>query len=107
MSFKKLLNTFCDIQEAQKTQSASGQITDTFKTLHLNVPCRLRNRTADEKITSHTQYQTSTHALYTEHIKINPTTMRVLIKEEAYKIIGVIDMGGANKYLCLYLERYH
>ncbi|WP_424244677.1 head-tail adaptor [Elusimicrobium posterum] len=105
MSFASLLNTVCDLEITKpEQQNSTGENKDNWEVLYRNVKCRLRNRSVDERVSSTAKYMNSTHALYTEYLKINPAITRAVIKDKVYNITGILNMGGGHEYLCLYLE---
>lgn len=106
MSFKTLLNKTCAIESASyQTAQNSGQQTITYTSFAQNIPCRLRTRTVSERRYSSPAYQKATHALYLEEITLPQTDFRVTIDNKNYTVTGHLSLGGAGKYLCLYLER--
>jgi head-tail adaptor len=107
MSFKAMLNRTCDIESASFSENAAtGEKRYLWAPWKSGVKCRLRNRAANERITGSAEYQTSSHALYLEFLRLDKTAARIVLDEKIYKITGVIDMGGSGEYLCLYLEKW-
>lgn len=106
MSFKALLNRVCDIEKLSLgSVDAYGSRSETWETLKREVPCRLRTRSAGEKHYSSPEYQYATHSLYLEYLSLPQGRLRAKIGGFYYDITGRIELGGAKKYLCLYLER--
>lgn len=105
MSFKSLLNKVCDIELISFSPDASGAQNPSYAKLHANIPCRLRTRSTWERRYGDPAYQKSTHSLYMAFLNLTPSTIRVVLENEAYNVTGAADLGGAQRYLCLYLER--
>lgn len=107
MSFKSLLNKTCDIEVLSfESCLITGQKIESWSVLFTAVPCRLRSRAVSERKYSDPEYQKSTHALYIPCRKFAKKTLRIVLEGEVYSVVGHIDMGGKDKYLCLYIERY-
>ncbi|MGB2579691.1 head-tail adaptor [Elusimicrobium simillimum] len=105
MSFTSLLNKTCNIEICTKTQCpVTGEIKNTWHTLYNNIKCRIRTRSADERISSYNEYKLSTHAMYLEYLKLDDALTRIVLDGEIYHIKGQLNMGGGHEYLCLYLE---
>ncbi|MDD6173657.1 MAG: hypothetical protein ACI352_04370 [Elusimicrobiaceae bacterium] len=106
MSFKCLLNRTCDIELISLASPDNfGGRTEESKTLFTSLPCRLRTRNAGEKRYSSPEYQYATHSLYLEYVKLPKGRLRIKTGSVYYDVCGRIELGGAQKYLCLYLER--
>lgn len=108
MSFNSLLNKTCDIEYCQTASSADdGHPVETWQTLKSSVPCRLRTRSLSEARYSAPAYQEAQCALYVAAFKYSCAlgNMRVRFGAEVYDVIGKINMGGEDKYFCLYLRR--
>ena len=106
MSFKTLLNKTCTVQSSSyQTAQDSGQQTITYTNFATNVPCRLRTRNISERRYGNPSYQKATHALYLEEITLPQSDIRIIIGSKNYTVVGSISLGGAGKYLCLYIER--
>jgi hypothetical protein len=102
-----MLNKTCDIEHgavAQDTQTGAQKL--TWQPLHLGVCCRLRARAVSERKYGDVNYQKATHALYIQKRRLAKKHLRVALENKYFDVIGYIDLGGADKYLCLYLERY-
>lgn len=107
MSFKSLLNKTCTIESAAyQTAQNSGQQNITYSSFAQDVPCRLRTRSVSERRYSSPAYQKATHALYLEHRSLPTGDFKVIIDNKSYFVVGVLDLGGEGRYLCLYLERF-
>ncbi len=106
MSFKALLNRVCDIEKLSLgSADAYGSRGETWTLLKSEAPCRLRTRSACEKHYSSPEYQYATHSLYLEYLDLPKGRLRAKIGGVYYDITGRIELGGAKRYLCLYLER--
>ncbi len=106
MSFKSLLNRTCDIELVSfGVCDGFGGRTEEKQTLFTALPCRLRTRNSGEKRYSSPEYQYATHSLYLEYVKLPKGRLRVKTGGLYYEVCGRIELGGAQKYLCLYLER--
>jgi len=108
MSFKSMLNKLCDIEMSTLSNVAPhGRQHQKWVALVRNVPCRLRGRNVSERRYGDVNYQKATHALYTMTRKFTAgTILRIVCEGRYYDVIGRLDLGGADKYLCFYLERY-
>jgi len=107
MSFRSMLNKVCDIEEQSLyTSAADGEQQQTWQPLYTGVPCRLRARAVSERKYGPASYQKATHALYTENKKFKKgAVLRVVLDDYFYEVSGRINLGGEDKYLCLYVER--
>ena len=107
MSLKTLLNKTCQINQITYTQaSASGQQTVTTAVLQSALPCRLRTRTVSERKYSMPAYALATHSIYIPAKSgLYGKKLSVIIDGNTYDVIGLIDMGGAERLFCLYAER--
>ncbi len=105
MSFKSLLNKVCDIELISLSVSPQGEQQESYTKLYNALPCRLRARSVWERRYGDPAYQKSTHSLYLEGINITAGKVRIVMENAPYNVVGVTDMGGAGRYLCLYLER--
>lgn len=106
MSFKALLNRVCDIEKLSLDSADTyGERAESWEILKSDIPCRLRTRSAGEKYYSSPEYQYATHSLYLEYLTLPKGRIRAKIGGVYYDITGRIELGGAKKYLCLYLER--
>jgi len=107
MSFRSMLNKTCDIEEQTlTTANGDGEQLQTWQPLYEGVRCRLRSRAVSERRYGPVNYQKATHALYTAAKKFpKKAVLRVLCEGKYYDVVGRLDLGGADKYLCLYLER--
>jgi hypothetical protein len=104
MSFKALLNKTCDIELITLCASSGGEQKETYTKIFSSLPCRLRTRSVWERRYGDPAYQKSDHILYLNFVLIN-ADVRVLLDGVPYRVTGQADMGGAKRYLCLYLER--
>lgn len=106
MSFKTLLNRICDIELLCLGAADSfGSRAEEWQNICSSLPCRLRTRNAGEKRFASPEYQYATHSLYLEYLKLPKGRLRVKTGGIYYEVCGGIELGGAQKYLCLYLER--
>jgi len=108
MSFNSLLNKTCDIEYCQRTCDAAGQSIESWQSLHSALACRLRTRSVSERRYGSPAYQEAQAALYLRAFSYSCalSDMRVNFEGKVYDIVGKINMGGADKYFCLYLRRY-
>ncbi|MBU1067733.1 phage head closure protein [Patescibacteria group bacterium] len=110
MSFKSLLNATCKIQRNTKSQSAtSGEITNTWNTIYPSVKCRLDEaRSNSGEITKETaQYTKATHVVFMEKSSYLSFTEkdRIIIDDNNYQILIIIDAGGAGLYNQVMVKR--
>lgn len=106
MSFKTLLNKTCTIKSAvYQTDQNSGQQNITYSDFATNVPCRLRTRALSERRYGSPAYQKATHALYLTERALPDNDFCIVINGKNYNVVGSLSLGGAGRYLCLYLER--
>ena len=107
MSFKSMLNKVCDIEISSLSATVpDGGQRQNWAALYSGAPCRLRSRAVSERRYGDVNYQKATHALYTAAKKFpKKAVLRVLCEGKYYDVVGRLDLGGADKYLCLYLER--
>lgn len=100
-----MLNKVCDIEHLSlSSQSASGERLKEWQIVHSDIPCRLRTRNAGEKRFIAPEYQHANYSLYLEYLTLPKGRLRVKINGAYYLVGGRLNMGGAEKYLCLYLE---
>lgn len=106
MSFKNLLNKTCDIEVLSfNGQLQGGQRKEVYTTFASALPCRLRTRNAAEKNFSSPEYQHAAYSLYLEYLALPKGRLRVKIGSSYYPVSGCLNMGGAERFLCLYLEK--
>ena len=106
MSFKTLLNKTCTLKSASyQTAQNSGEQKITYTDFATNVPCRLRTRTVSERRYGTPAYQKATHALYMVERVLPQNDFCVVVDSKTYNVVGSLSLGGAGRYLCLYLER--
>ena len=103
MSIKTLLNQTCTIKKVSYNQNANTGAQETIlTTLYSNVPCRFRTRTLGEYKNSSLEYAKATHSIYIEYkSNLAGNILEVEILGRTFSVIGRINMGGANKLLCL------
>lgn len=106
MSFKTLLNKTCTLKSTSyQTAEDSGEQKITYTDFATNVPCRLRTRQVSERRYGSPAYQKATHALYMIERTLPQNDFSVVIDGKSYLVVGSLSLGGAGRYLCLYLER--
>lgn len=106
MSFASMLNKICDIEAETLATDDSGQQIQTWRLLYGQVPCRLRARAVSERRYGPASHQKATHALYLGAKKFPRGAMlRVGIEGVYYDVAGRINLGGDERFLCLYVER--
>ena len=106
MSFKTLLNKTCTLKSSSyQTEQNSGEQKITYTNFATNVPCRLRTRNLSERRYGSPAYQKATHALYIVERSLPQNDFCAVIDGKTYNVVGAISLGGAGRYLCLYLER--
>ncbi len=105
MTLRSLLNTACDIQTARPSADPeTGQLLSGWETAAQNVPCRLRWRSEAERQTGREQYVLSDYVLYILYRELDPARTRVVIGPRLFKALDRADMGGALRYLAVYLQ---
>ena len=106
MSFKTLLNKTCTLKsDSYQTAQNSGEQKITYSDYAINVPCRLRTRNVSERRYGSPAYQKANYALYLEERTLPQNDFRIVLDGKNYSVVGSLSLGGAGKYLCLYLER--
>ena len=106
MSFKHLLNKTCDIEVLSfNGQFEGGQRKEVYTVFAAALPCRLRTRNTTEKRLSSPQYQQAAYSLYLEYLPLPKGSLRVKIGNSYYLVSGRLNMGGTERFLCLYLEK--
>lgn len=106
MSFKNLLNQTCDIEVLSfDGQLEGGQRKEVYTVFAAALPCRLRVRNATEKRFSSPEYQQAAYSLYLQYLLLPKGRLRVKIGNNYYPVSGRLNMGGAERFLCLYLEK--
>ncbi|MDD4004080.1 MAG: hypothetical protein PHW69_02620 [Elusimicrobiaceae bacterium] len=102
-----LLSDTCSIETLLPSYSAeTGESAGQWSTLAENVPCRLRQLSADETLRGRAVFKRASYALYIPSTELDPALTRVKYSGRVFRVDGARDMGGRKRLTALYLEEY-
>jgi SPP1 family predicted phage head-tail adaptor len=99
MSLGVILTGTCTIQRPANTQDAIGGTVEAWSVKSANVPCLVRQLSAQERAGVGRELLVSTHRLYCEYDVDIRATDRVIYTGKTYDVQSVYNVDDLNRHL--------